>query len=143
MLKAAVIILIVMLAYAGIYSLISIFVPTLTMKSALTATTGKTIDDARRDGYLNSLVVDQIKIGIFALATVISGFFVLFAAFRNAQKWAWYAFLVVGIIGWLNGLITAIAIGDMANLLLQIIGVVIFLVGLLIPIKVFFSKKEA
>lgn len=143
MLKAAVIILIVMLAYAGIYSLMSIFVPTVAMKSALTATTGKTIDDARKDGYLNALMVDQIKIGAFALATVVSGFFVLFAAFRKTQKWAWYAFLFAGGIAWLNGLITAIATRDMMNILLQIIGVVIFLVGLLIPIKVFFSKKEA
>jgi hypothetical protein len=31
----------------------------------------------------------------------------------------------------------------MMNMLLQIIGMVIFLVGLLIPIKVFFAKKEA
>jgi hypothetical protein len=143
MLKVAVIILIVMLAYAGIYSLMSIFAPTVMMKSALTAATGKTIDNARSDGYLKALTVDQIKIGAFALATVASGFFVLFAAFQKAQKWAWYAFLVVGGIAWLNGLIITIATGDMMNMLLQIIGMVIFLVGLLIPIKVFFAKKEA
>jgi len=142
MLRVAVIILIVMLVYAGIYSLMSIIVPTVMMKSALTATTGKTIDNARSDGYLKALTVDQIKTGAFALATVASGFFVLFAAFRKAQKWAWYAFLVVGGIAWLNGLIITIATGDMMNMLFQIIGMVIFLVGLLLPIEVFFTKEE-
>lgn len=143
MLKVAVIILIVMLAYAGVYSLMCIITPTVMMKSTLTATTGKTIDNARSDGYLKVLKIDQIRIGAFALATVASGFFVLFAAFRRAQKWAWYGFLVVGGIAWLNGLIVTIVIGDMMNMLLQIIGMVIFLVGLFIPIKVFFAKKEA
>lgn len=142
MLRVAVIILIVMLVYAGIYSLMSIIVPTVMVKSALTATTGKTIDNARSDGYSKALTVDQIKTGAFSLSTVASGFFVLFAAFRKAQKWAWYAFLVAGGIAWLNGLIITIATGDMMNMLLTIIGMVIFLVGLLIPIKVFFAKEE-
>jgi len=143
MLKVAVIILIVMLAYAGIYSLISIIAPTVTMKGTLAATTGKTTDNARSDGYIKALAVNQVKTGAFALASVVSGFFVLFAAFRKAQKWAWYAFLCVGGISWLNGLIISIATGDMMNMLPNIIGMVIFLVGLLLPIKVFFGKKEA
>ena len=130
-----------MLVYAGIYSLISIIVPTVMMKGVLTATTGKTIDNAQSDGYLKALTVDQIKTGLFALATVISGFFILFAAFRKAQKWAWYAFLFVGGIAWLNGVIISIAIGDMINMIANIIGIVIFLVGLLLPIKVFFAKE--
>jgi len=141
MLKAAVIVLIVMLAYAGIYSLMSIFVPAVMMKGALTATTGKNLDNARDDGYLKALTGGQRNIGIYALTTTIAGFFVLFAGFRKGQKWAWWSFLVVGGIAWLLGLIYSQVIGDKVNSLLMAIGIVIFLVGLLIPVKEFFGKE--
>ena len=141
MLKASVIILVIMLAYAGVYSLMSIIVPKAVMKSALEATIGKTLDNARDDGYLRSLTAGQRNTGVFALASVASGFFVLFAAFRKAQRWAWWAFLVVGGIAWLGGLIVTMAIGDNTNMLMQLIGLVIFLVGLLIPVKAFFTKE--
>jgi len=140
MMKTAVIILEVMLAYAAVYSLMCIITPEVMMASSLNAATGKTTDNARADGYLKDLVVDQINAGTFAFATVISGVFVLFAGFRKVQRWAWYAFLVVGGIAWLRGLIISIAIADRMNLLFQIIGMVIFLVGLLIPVRAFFAK---
>ena len=140
MLKVSVVILVVMLAYGGIYSLMSILVPTVVMKSALEAAIGKTLDDAKNDGYSRSLTVSQRNTGVFALASITSGFFVLFAAFRKSQKWAWWAFLVVGGIAWIGGLIVTIAIGDNTNMLMQLIGLVIFLVGILLPVKVFFAK---
>ena len=59
MLKVAVVILVIMLAYGGIYSLMSIIVPKVVMKSSL-KTEGITVDNAREDGYLKSLVVTQI-----------------------------------------------------------------------------------
>lgn len=143
MLKVAVIILIVMLAYSGIYSLMSIFAPTVIIKGALTAITGKTLDNARDDGYLKALKGGQRNHGLYALTTTIAGFFVLFAGFRKAQQWAWWSFLVVGGIAWLWGLVCSIVIVDTVNIIFMIIGMVIFLVGLLIPIKAFFGKKEA
>ena len=141
MLKAAVIILIVMLAYGGIYSLMSIIAPKVTMKSALKVRAGKTIADAESDGYLSTLTGLQRHQGAFALTTTIAGFFVLFAGYRKAQKWAWWSFLIVGGIAWLWGLITTIIIGDNINMILHVIGIVIFLVGILIPIKAFFGKE--
>lgn len=140
MLKVAVIVLIVMLAYGGIYSLMSIIVPKVVMKTGIEAAIGKTIDDARNDGYLRSIATGQRNTGVFALASIASGFFVLFAAFRKAQKWSWWAFLVVGGIAWVGGLVITMAIGDNTNMLMQLVGLVILLVGLLLPIKVFFAK---
>ena len=143
MLKVAVIILIVMLAYGGIYSLMSIIVPTVVMKSALEATISKTLDNARDDGYLKALKGGRRSQGLYALTTTIAGFFVLFAGFRKSQKWAWWAFLVVGGIAWLWGLIYSIAIVDKVNIPFMAIGIVIFLVGLLLPVKEFFVKEAA
>ena len=67
----------------------NIIVPKATMGSALKAATGKTPEDAQDDGYLNALKFGQRNSGLFGLVTSISGFFILFAAFRKAQKWTW------------------------------------------------------
>ena len=143
MLKVAVVILVIMLAYGGVYALMSIIVPKATMGSTFKARTGKALDSVQDADYLGVLVGIHRQLGLYALTTTISGFFVLFAAFRKAQKWAWWCFLVVGGIAWLWGMISAIVIGDKVNMPLQIIGMVIFLVGILIPIKVFFAKEAS
>jgi uncharacterized membrane protein len=68
-------------------------------------------------------------------------FFVLFNAFNKAAQWAWWAILIVGGIGWIYGLIVQILEGDMMNMTLHIIGIVILALGLLLPVKEFFAKK--
>jgi hypothetical protein len=140
MLKVAVVILIIMLAYSGIYSLINVFAPKVLMKSSFKAITGQALDSVTDAGYLKALSGSHRYMGVYSIATVISGFFVLFAGFRKAQKWAWWAFLVVGGIMWLWGLINAIIFVDVGNLIGHIIGLILLLVGILIPIKVFFVK---
>lgn len=145
MLKVAVIILVIMLAYAGVYSLMTAIVPKVVMKSTFKAMTGQTFESVTDDGYLRALSISHREMGVYALVTVILGFFILFAGFRKAQKWAWWSILVGGGIMWLWGLINAIVIVDAVNLIGHVIGLVLFLVGLLLPVKEFFTKatKEA
>ncbi|MFC1715359.1 hypothetical protein ACFL6S_16950 [Candidatus Poribacteria bacterium] len=140
MLKVAVTILIIMLAYATVYSVLGIIAPKVLLKSGVKAAIGKTLEDASADGYLKSLTGLQRGMNVFSLATVLSGFFVLFAAFKKAQKWAWFSFLVVGGIAWLGGLIISISVGDTMNLIMQLIGTVLLVLGLLLPIKSFFGQ---
>ncbi len=142
MLKAAVAILTVTLAYAAIYSLTAIITPSAVMESVIQASIGKTIDNARDDGYLKALTVIVIHLGSLALAGVIADFFILYTGFRNAQRWAWFALLIAGGVAWLSGLILNIAIGNAMNIILQGIGVLMFLVGLFLPVKSFFVKKN-
>ena len=123
MLKVAVVILVVMLAYATVYCLLGLIVPEVALKSNLGAR-GKTVDEVRNDGYLGIIATSQRNIGVFALATIISAFFVLFAGFRKAEKWAWWAFLVVGNVAWVGSL------GDVEEQLDHIV----FLVGLCEPV---------
>ena len=142
MLKAAVVILVIMLAYAGIYSLMNIIVPKVIMESSFKAVTGESLDSITNAGYLKALSLSHRYMGVYALVTVILGFFVLFIGFRKAQKWAWWSILAGGGIMWLWGLIITIVIVDVVNLIGHIIGMVLFLVGLLLPIKAFFAKAE-
>jgi len=143
MLKVAVVILVIMLVYAGIYSLMNIIAPKLMIGSAFKSVAGKALGDVEDAGYLRALSGERRTVGLFALTTTIAGFFVLFAGFRKGQQWAWWSFLVVGGIAWLWGVIWAIVTADKVNMPFEIIGLVLFLVGILIPIKAFFAKKQA
>ena len=144
MLKVAVVILVVMLAYACVYSLLGLIVPKVLLGSSLKAS-GKSVEQAEKDGYLGIIATGQRNVGVFAMASVISGVFVLFAAFRKAQRWAWWAFLAIGGIAWVGGLLITIGIGDTTNMILHLVGLVVFLVGLLLPVKEFFggASEEA
>ena len=140
MLKLSVFILLIMLIYAGIYSVMSIIRPEMIVESTVKGATGKTLEDAENDGYLKAFLVLSKDAGLFGLATVVCGIFILFSGFRKARKWAWLAFLLAGGIGWLGGLILTISIGDKLNILIRAIGLIISLLGLIIPIKAFFGK---
>ena len=141
MLKVAVVILVIMLAYGGIYSLMNVFVPKVPLKDTFEASTGKTLDSITEADahYLKALLMGQRYMGVYAFCTVISGLFILFAAFGKAKKWAWWSMLIVGGIIWLWGLIYSAAIGSTMNLIMHIIGIILLLLGVLIPIKVFFG----
>ena len=142
MLKVAVVILTVMLAYAAIYSLMALIVPKVILKSSIQATIGKTLEDAQDDGYLRVLTFIMINLGGISLSQLIASFFILFLGFRKAQIWAWLALLIIGCVGWGVGLIINIVSGDMTNMTLHIIGVVIFLIGIFLPVKEFFVKPS-
>jgi hypothetical protein len=102
--------------------------------------TGKELDSVQDAGYLSVLLDRQRSLGMFALTSLISGFFILFVGFRKAQKWAWWALLFVFGIGYLWGLIHNIVNVDTLNITLMAIGMVLLLIGLLLPVKDFFAE---
>jgi len=139
MLKVAVIILLVVFSYSVIISLMEIFVPTVATGNILKAVTGETLDSVQSAGYLKAIKLGIMSSGIHALSSSIVCLFVLFTGFRKAQKWAWWALLVGGCISGGGGILP-ISIGDWVYSFIYIIGVVIFLVGIFLPIKAFFAK---
>jgi len=143
MLRLSVFILTIMLIYAGVYSVMSIIKPEVIVESTVKGATGKTLEDAQDDGYLKAFLILSKDAGLFGLAVVVCGLFILFSGFRKARKWAWFAFLFAGGIGWLGGLILTISIGDRLNILIRAIGMIISVIGLLIPVKVFFRKQDS
>ncbi|HEC60919.1 MAG TPA: hypothetical protein ENI27_01540 [bacterium] len=141
MLKVATIILLIMLVFGGVYSLMLIFAPKMILSSGFEAETGEKLEDIQNASYLKVMVGELKHMGVLALAVSICSIFILFAGFRKAEKWAWWATLITGNLTWGYGLIDNIITGDMFNSLLHLIGIVIFLVGLFIPVKVFFAKE--
>ena len=80
--------------------------------------------------------------GLFALASVIPTFFILFPGFRRSQRWAWWAILFTGLLAWGWGLGESLTHRSWVNFFLQVFGTALLLEGLLLALKVFFPKKE-
>ncbi len=140
--KVAVIILFFMLVYAGVYSLMSIFTPEIVMESSFQAVTGESIQNIGDEKYLEAFLSSGRSGGLFALTTVIAGFFILFAAFRKTEKWSWWAFLVVAFFAWAWGTVNGALVNARVYFLMNLGGMVIFLAGVLLPVRAFFSKKS-
>lgn len=142
MLRIAVIIMVAMLVFAGVYSFMSIFAPKLIAGSGFEASTGTTLDSIRDDAYLKSYLYANRTSGIFALGTTIAGFFIIFTGFRKKEQWAWWAVLIVGGLVWIWGLVNGLIVGDTFNSIMYLVGTVLVIVGLLVPVKIFFTKKS-
>ena len=99
------------------------------------------LKDVQNEGYLKAYLGANRTSSLFALVTVIAGFFILFGAFRKAEKWAWWGFLIAGGVAWIWGVAFSIIIGDTFYLTLQLIGLILLIVGILLPVKAFFGKK--
>ena len=142
MLKISVILLSAMLVFAAAYSVMGIFAARLLVGSSFEAISGEAFDSIGDEDYEKALLNTQRYLGAFALATTIAGCFILFAAFKKALKWAWWAILLVGGIVWWWGLVSNVLIGDTLNTILQCVGTGLFLLGLLLPVKNFFVESE-
>jgi hypothetical protein len=140
MLKVGTILLAIGLIFASVYGLLLAVSPGTLMGNTLEAR-GETFEAIKETRTGQSLIVQLRHLGVFAICISIAMFFVLFNAFNKGAQWAWWAFLLVGGIAWIYGLILQIMEGDMLNMILHIIGTVILALGLLLPVKEFFAKK--
>jgi len=141
MLKPASVFLLIGLLFGTIYTLVIIVSPQTVANSTLEARADTNLANIQDKGAAETILVYGRHMGVFGLTTNIAMFFVLFMGFKKAQRWAWWAFLFAGGIAWIFGLVTQIAEGDMMNMIGHVIGIGLWLVGILLPIKVFFPKK--
>lgn len=141
MVKTATAVLLIGLLFSGIYGLLITFNPKMIAEKTLDARAGKTLADVGDPGVADTILIYTRHMGVFALCITIAMFFVLFKAFKKGEKWAWWAFLFVGGIAYIYGLIVQVMEKDMFNLILHIVGTALIAIGLLLPIKEFFGKK--
>jgi hypothetical protein len=141
MLKTASAILLVGLLFGTAYTLVIIVSPQTVANSTLQARADMSLENVQDKGAAETIVTYARHMGVFGLTTNIAMFFVLFVGFKKAQKWAWWAFLFTGGIAWIFGLVTQIGEGDKMNMIGHVIGIGLWLIGILLPIKAFFAKK--
>ncbi len=140
MLKVGTILLTIGLIFSSLYGILLAFTPGTIVASTIEVRGGN-FEAAKDTPAGQAFIIQSRHLGVFALCLSIAMLFVLFAAFNKGAKWAWWAFFFAGGIGWGFGLIVQILEGDMLNMILHFIGMILLLLGLFLPIKEFFAKK--
>jgi tellurite resistance protein TehA-like permease len=140
MLKVGTILLAIGLIFSSVYGILLVFTPA-TISASTLEVRGGNFEAAKDTAAGQAFIVQSRHLGVMVICLSIAMFFVLFTAFNKGAQWAWWALLFGGGIAWLYGLIVQILEGDMLNMILHIIGIIILLFGLLLPVKEFFAKK--
>ena len=136
MLKTASTILLIVVVFGAIYCLVVIVSPQTVSGHSLMA------GGELQNPAVSKAIYDVVRhLGALGLASNIAAFFILIYGFKKGLKWGWWGFFLTGFVGWSYGLVRFIINGDTKNLIGQLIGIILFLIGVLLPLKVFFPKK--
>jgi hypothetical protein len=140
MLKAATIILAILFAFAAAYSIVVLAVPSITLEGDFRAMTGRDYKEALDEGAVQVAFVHIRHMEVNGLTATIAGFFILFAAFRQAQRWSWWAMLVLGAVAWGAGVALNLFIGNRLDSAVFLVGLVLHLLALFLPLRRFFAR---
>jgi len=143
--KLGMVLLLVMLIFALIYSIVAFFSPAVFVSRSFSGATGQSWSElvSSSPAVANYILSMERTMAGFAFSVVIAGFFVLFTAFKRGEQWAWYYMLFVSLIAWVNNLRPAIAAKTSLTIILNLIGIVLFILGIAISAKDFLGKQKA
>jgi hypothetical protein len=139
MVRVSTVILFVLFVLAAGYSIMAIFAPAIVLEADFQAITGKSYEEILPPEALRVSVSHIRHMEVFAVTTIVAGFFILFAGFRKAERWAWWAMLVIGVIAWGYGAVINVLNGNTLDSVVFLVGSVVFLVALFLPIKKFMA----
>ena len=77
---------------------------------------------------------------VIAITQKVAALFILFAGFRKAERWAWWAMLVVGGITCIYGAVINILNGNSIDSAVHLVAFAGLVVALLLPVKKFLVK---
>ena len=140
MVKVSTVILFILFVLAAGYSVVIIIVPTMVLEGDFQAMTGKSYEEILTPEAIRVSLVHIRHMEVFAITTMVAGFFILFSGFRKGEKWAWWAMLVIGGIAWGYGTVLNIVIGNTFDTVVFLVGIVVFLVALFLPVKKFLAR---
>jgi len=136
-------VMLVMGIYTIVLSLIWLLGTVAMMAPGFTSATGQAWSDfvAGTPKAADYLVMTGRLTATFGLAIGILVVFVVWNCYRKAQKWSWYASLIVGIMTWGGVLADQISTGSSMGIAMMTIGMILFLIGILVPAKAILRGK--
>ena len=101
------------------------------------------------NSYREYLAPDAVRVSlantrymaVIEMTAIASGFFILFAAFRREEKWAWFAMLILGAAACGFGTVENLVVGNMFDFTIFLVSLVAFMVALSLPIRRFFRRR--
>lgn len=137
------VILLIMMIFALIYGLTGFIKPDLLVKRSFQLYTDQSFanyqdESPRLANYV--LILERMSAGL-GVVVALGGLIVLFTSFKKSLKWAWFYILVCAILGWGNTLLANAAFNNPLLIMVNIIGLVLLVIGLIIPAKDFWGTK--
>jgi hypothetical protein len=127
---------------AGVYAVLDFVAPWSTLEGDFQAVTGQGYDAAQPGGVAVATLYLR-HLSVLSLTAVVASLFILFAAFRRCQRWAWWALMVTGVLAWGFGTVINLIVGNTFDFATHLGGLVVQLVGLLLPVRSFFDPRPS
>ena len=139
-----------LMAVMGIFALVIavlwIFITEIMFVSDFLFFTGVSYQDylAASPVYAEFYIITKKLVGLMMLAVSIPILFINQSGYKNGERWSWYALLITGGLLWGTLLGYRVFIGYIGGSSITfVVGIVLWLLALLIPIKSFFWKEAS
>ena len=139
-----------LMAVMGIFALVIailwIFITEIMFVSDFLFFTGVSYQDylAASPIYAEFYIITKKLVGFMILAVSIPILFINQSGYKNGERWSWYALLITGGLLWGTLLGYRVFIGYIGGSSITfVVGIVLWLLALLIPIKSFFGKEAS
>ena len=139
-----------LMAVMGIFALVIavlwIFITEIMFVSDFLFFTGVSYQDylAASPIYAEFYIITKKLVGLMMLAVSIPILFINQSGYKNGERWSWYALLITGGLLWGTLLGYRVFIGYIGGSSITfVVGIVLWLLALLIPIKSFFGKEAS
>lgn len=141
--QVSLVILMIMMIIALMYALTGFIKPDLLVARSFQQYTGQSYSNYSAESpelanYM--LILERMAAGL-GVVVALGALIVLFTAFRQGLKWAWFYILICGILGWGDTLFANVTMNNPLLIAVNIIGIVLIVIGLIIPAKDFLAKS--
>ena len=142
MVKVSTIILFVLFVLATGYEIAIFAVPTMMLEGDFQAITGKSYKEFLQPEALRVSISHARHMMVIGITQKVAAFFILFAGFRKAERWAWWAMLVFGGMNCVYGSVINILNGNTIDSAVHLVASAMLIVALLLPVKKFFVRSR-
>ncbi|UCF96210.1 MAG: hypothetical protein JSV89_13600 [Spirochaetaceae bacterium] len=142
MVRVSTITLFILFIVSAGYEIAIFAVPTMMLEGDYQAITGKSYEEILPPEAIRVSVFHTRHMMVIGIAHKVAAFFILFAGFRKAERWAWWAMLAVGGIAYTYGAVVNVLNGNMQDSVLLLVALVVFVVALLLPVKKFLARSS-
>ena len=142
MVRVSTVILFVLFVLSAGYEIAIFVAPTMMLEGDYRAITGKSYKEILQSEAIRVSVFHTRHMMVMGIAHKTAAFFILFAGFRKAERWAWWAMLAVGGIAYIYGAIVNVLNGNIQDSVLLLVALVALVVALVLPVKKFLARSS-
>ena len=136
--------MLIMGVYLVVLSILWIFVTEIMFVSDFLAYTGQSYPDYLDNDprFAEIYIITKKMVGILLLIIGVMIILITQKSYVKNEQWVWYALLITGSLVWETFIIYKLIIRYIGfSMLTFVVGAILFLIGIILPAKEFFSKK--